>query len=61
MDAPVDAATVLSLKELNSLEDALIWAAHIYLGVGRLKLRQAVTKLFNDGRDVSWDRAKSPG
>ena len=60
MYASVGAATVLSPEE-NSLEDALIWAAHRYLGVGRLELRQAVTKLCNDGQDVPWDHAKGPG
>ena len=58
MNASVGAATVLSLEEENS---TLIWAAHRYLGVGWLELRQAVTKLFNDGRNVPLDHAKSPG
>ena len=39
MDASVDAGTVLTLEEENSLEDALIWAAHRHLGVGRLGSR----------------------
>ena len=61
MDASVGAGTVLTLEEENSLEDALIWAAHRHLGVGRLELKQAVTKLCNDGRLVPWDRVNGPG
>ena len=61
MDASVGAGTVLTLEEEKSLEDALIWAAHRHLGVGRLELKQAVTKLCNDGRLVPWDRVNGPG
>ncbi|CAN0191161.1 unnamed protein product, partial [Ascophyllum nodosum] len=61
MDASVGAGTVLTLEEENSLEDALIWAAHRHLGVGRLELKQAVTKLCNDGRLVPWDRVNGLG
>ncbi|CAN0440519.1 unnamed protein product [Ascophyllum nodosum] len=61
MDASVGAGTVLTLEEENSLEDALIWAAHRHLGVGRLELKQAVTKLCNDGRLVPWARDTGPG
>ena len=60
MDASVGAAIVLSLEEENPFEEALI-CAHRYLGIGRLELRQAVTKLCNDGRNVPWDRVKGPG
>ena len=61
MDASVGAGTVLTLEGENSLEDALIWAAHRHLGVGRLELKQAVTKLCNDGRLVPWARDTGPG
>ena len=44
MDASVGAGAVLTLEEENSLEDALIWAAHRHLGVGRLELKQAVNE-----------------
>ena len=61
IDASVVAGTVLSLEEENLIEDALIWAAHRHLGVGRLELKQAMTKLCNDGRNVPWDRVNGPG
>ena len=61
IDASVGAGTVLTLEEEKSLEDALIWAAHRRLGVGRLELKQALTKLGNDGRLVPWDRVNGPG
>ena len=61
MDSSVGAGTVLSLEEENSIEDALIWAAHRHLGVGRLELKQVVTKLSNDGRNVPWDRVNGLG
>ena len=60
IDASVGAATVLSPEGKKSFEDALIWAAHRYLGVARLELRQAVTKLCNDARNIPWDRVKGP-
>ena len=61
LNASVGAATVLSLEEENSIDYALIWAAHRYLAVGRLELRQAVTKMCNDGRNVLLDHAKGSG
>ena len=46
MDASLGAATVLSLEEENSLEDALIWAAHR----DTLEGHQASSKEFSSSR-----------
>ena len=61
IEASVGVATVLTAEEENSIEDALIWAAHRYLGVGRTEVIEAVRKLCSDGRPVPWDPDKGPG
>ena len=61
IDASVGAATILNPEEENSRQDALIRVAHRYLGVDGMELKQAVTKLCNDGRTLPWDRVKVPG
>ncbi|CAB1112471.1 unnamed protein product [Ectocarpus sp. CCAP 1310/34] len=55
IDARVGPGTVLCKEEEDFKEDVLIYASRHFLLLGRRVLKEAVRKIYIDGRKVPWD------